>query len=453
MSKIVLRDPQVRVLEKVREKFDKEGVKHLLMVASTGFGKTVCFSYIADCAAALGNTTFIFVHRKELVRQTSRSLTNNGIPHGIIAAGYPVVDQPIQVCSIQTFVRRYKQFNPPDLMVIDECHRSISKQYETVMKWANDSYRLGVTATPDRADGKGFTEYYETYVEADDIRTLIKDGWLVQPTIYAPPLEGLDLSASKMKNGDFDQEFDALLLDHKVITGSALEHYKKYLPDHPPTVVFCATVQHAHNVAAQFSEGGVPSEAIDGSMDDDQRAEILGRLESGEIRCLMSCNLVSEGFDLPAIRAAIMLRRIGPRCISLFMQQVGRILRPFPGKTDAFLFDHVENCKRHMKAVQSFYHEEHKIDWGPSFRGRQKGEREAFVGELETCPMCYCKFPPAPECPACGHVLKVRGIGGGGLEIEEVEGELVRLDPAVLTFKATGSNGRQKQVIKKLERA
>ena len=458
MSNIILRPNQDELIGKIRFHYGSDPpVKRVMAVASTGFGKTICFSYIAENAAALGNTVYICVHKKELIRQTSESLTANGILHGVIAAGYPLIDQPIQVCSQQTLIRRLNRVVQPDLLIIDEAHRCMSPTYVQIMDWADraGSYRLGVTATPHRADGQGFTKYYDVMIEADPLSKLIEDGWLVRPTFLAPEIKELDLSGGRIgRDGDFDQDIDEILLDKKEITGDAVEQFKKHCPHLPRTIVFCATVKHAHNAAAQFTENGIPSSGIDGSMDDDQRAEIVRQFEAGQITCLMSCNLVSEGFNLPAVECAIFLRRVGPKCIDMIMQMIGRTMRPLPGKTHAYILDHVENWKRHTKAILHI-DKGVPMDWRESFEGRKKRTREETGGvDLVRCPKCFLLNVPVPKCENCGFNFEEekKAGGGGKTELKEVAGELVPLDLAPL-LNLPQKKKRREPLVQKLERA
>ena len=291
---IKLRDYQERFITKIRGAFSL-GLMAVMAVASTGAGKTICFSYIADGAQQLVNTTFIVVHRKQLVRQTSKSLSKNGIEHGVIAAKYKEEDKPIQVCSMQTLVNRLHLYRAPTLLVIDEAHHATSKTYKKILAWAKagGSRILGVTATPSRTDGQGFDNDFDTMVECDDIEYLIKEGWLVEPTVYAPPVDGQQIDTSELhvqNNGDYAQQEMLDLIDKPVITGSAVENYQKVLPHLPPTVVFCISVDHAEHVAQEFRDAGIPAKSIDGSMNDEQREQIVYELETGVIRVLTSCD-------------------------------------------------------------------------------------------------------------------------------------------------------------------
>jgi superfamily II DNA or RNA helicase len=337
----------------------------------------------------------------------------------------------------------------------------MAKNYLKVIRWAQqaDTIILGVTATPCRADQQSFRyatdpdtkELYEVFqvmVECDDIGTLINDGWLVRPSVYAPEIKGITDTPGRLVDGEFILKELAELRDKPQITGDAIEHYKKYCPSRPPTIVFCVSVAHAQHCAMEFTQAGIPSESIDGSMDDDQRAAIIGRVESGRTVCLMSCDLVSEGFDLPAMSCAIMLRDIGPKSLSLFMQQVGRILRPSPGKTEAILLDHVENWIRHGFV-------EEKRDWFETFNGTKKRAPKSKGATLSRCPKCFSVFPPVPKCPACGHDLRPPAGEGGGREIETADGELVKLNTAeILNLRSAAPiTGRRKTLIQKLERA
>jgi superfamily II DNA or RNA helicase len=439
---IILRSYQDQFIQLIRDAF-AEGHNSVMAVLPTGGGKTICFSYIAANAATKGNTTFILVHRKELVRQTSRSLSRNGIAHGVIAAGYPLTDLPIQVCSVQTLVRKTHLFNQPDLIITDEGHRSTGQTYGMIYRWAPDAAKLAVTATPIRTDGRGFDGHYTILVQGDGPGDLMNAGWLSKPVMYAPPIPEIDLSSVHHLAGDYNRSELDEAMDKQTITGSAVEHYKKLLPNSPPTVAFCVSIKHAEHVAAEFRANGISAESIDGSMDDNQREAILGRLASGETKILTSCDLISEGFDLPAIACAILLRPT--KSLALYLQQCGRALRPSADKAETLILDHVQNWKTHGLI-------EEPRQW--TLEGRTKKSKKEKGANLATCPKCYSVFPPAPICPACGENLKPEGAGNGR-EIEEVDGELVKLDTAaILTFRATGANGgRKKQVITKLQRA
>jgi len=446
---IVLRPRQDKFISDIREAF-AEGHQRVLAVAPTSFGKTKCFSYIAQNAASLGNRVFICVHRRELIRQTARSMRDDGIKFGVIAAGYPELNYPIQLCSIQTLVRRLPRYRVPDLIIWDESHRIIGAVADAILEWGANAHLLGVTATPIRLDGRGFDHIFSKMVLGPDVPTLIQDNidkpgtGLSKPVLYAPPIESIDVSGVKTdSNGELNQVQLGETMHKREIYGSAVEHYQRLLPHHPPTVAFCAGIKNAELMAAEFKKNDIASESIDGSMDDWTREQIIERLKNGTTKVLTSCDLISEGFDLPAIQCAILLRPT--KSLALYIQQCGRAIRPAPGKVETIILDHVNNWRVHGLI-------EEKREW--TLEGRKKKRTAPKADTLTTCPACFRCFPPADSCPACGHVLRGAG-GGGGREIKEVDGELVRIDPAALIQPVVEmpKKGRRGIVVRRLERA
>jgi superfamily II DNA or RNA helicase len=169
-------------------------------------------------------------------------------------------------------------------------------------------------------------------------------------------------------------------------------------------------------VADQFNAAGYRAATIDGTMDREARREVVRALGDGRLHVLTSCEIINEGFDLPLVTAAILLRPT--KSLGLHLQQIGRVLRPAPGKTKAIILDHVGNLSRHGFA-------EDVRDW--TLEGRKKKKRKASDEEeiqQRQCPDCYCCHPPAPVCPECGYEYPRKER-----EIEQAEGELVQIDP------------------------
>lgn len=379
---------------------------------------------MAENARLAGNRTFILVHRQELIKQTSRALAEQGIPHGIIAPGYPEIDLPIQIASVQTLVRRIDRYRVPEFIIIDECHHALAVSYQKIIAWAQGAYVLGVTATPQRLDGRGFAGTFQDMVIAPSVQWLIDQGWLSTPILYAPPVPDLDLSKVHTRMGDFVREELESAMDKPTITGNAVEHYRKLLPSSPPTVAFCVSVAHAQHVAEEFRRSGITAESIDGSLSDELRASILHRLDTGDTRVVTSCDLISEGFDLPKIACAILMRPT--QSLSIYLQQVGRALRTSKDKTETYILDMVESWRRHGLVQE-------ERDWSLD-SGRKKRDKKD-VAELISCPKCYSVFSPTLICPKCGHKFESKRLSGeGGRSVQEVDGELVRIDESTAKF-------------------
>lgn len=410
---IQLRDYQQDGVTDIRDAY-RSGKRSPLFVAPTGSGKTVLFAFIANGTSRKGNSVLILVHRQELVDQTCRTLRAFGVPHGVVAAGRtPDRTHAVQVASVQTLVRRLAQYRP-DLIIIDEAHHGTAGSWRKVLDAYPHARVLGVTATPERLDGRGLGEVFDALVMGPQVRDLIRNGHLAPPLYFAPP-QSADFSSIHIRGGDFAQDELAKVMDKASITGDAVEHYRRICQG-APAVAFCASVAHAQHVAEQFAAAGYRAGTIDGNMEREERRDIVRALGDGRLNVLTSCEIINEGFDLPIVVAAILLRPT--MSLGLHLQQIGRVLRPAPGKTRAIILDHVGNLARHGLA-------EDTREWSLEGR-RKKGKRKADEPEVEVfqCPNCYCCHAPAPECPQCGHIYEKKQRQ----ELKQKDGTLEMID-------------------------
>jgi superfamily II DNA or RNA helicase len=300
-------------------------------------------------------------------------------------------------------------------LLVHNCHHASAGSWLKVIAANPQARILGFTATPERLDGKGLGSVFDEMILGPQVAWLIENGHLCKPRYFAPPVVA-DLSRLHMRGGDFAKEDLAAVMDSKMIIGDAVDHYRRICPG-APAIAFCVSVDHAKHTAAQFQEAGFRAATIDGSMDREARRDIVAALADGRIHVMTSCEIVSEGFDIPLVTAAILLRPTAS--LGLHLQQIGRVLRPAPGKDRAVILDHVGNCGRHGYA-------ETEREW--SLEGRAKGKRakqESSV-EMRQCPSCYLCHEPAPVCPECGHVYEIQRR-----ELETVAGELVEIDPEI----------------------
>jgi superfamily II DNA or RNA helicase len=339
-------------------------------------------------------------------------LTGFGVPHGMIAPGY-MGDRrrPVQVASVFTLVRRLDRYEAPDLIIVDEAHHAISEStWGRVITAFPKAKLLGVTATPIRLSGEGLGDLFETMVQGPTMRELIELGALSPYRLFAPA--GVDLSGVHTRMGDFVRGELAAAVDKPSITGDAVKHYQKLAPGRR-AVAFCVSVEHAVHVAEQFRAAGISAQAIDGGMDRTLRASVLSEFSKGRIQVLASCDLISEGFDVPAIEAAILLRPT--QSLGLYLQQVGRALRTFPGKTEAVILDHAGNVKRHGLPDEDRVW---SLDGSPKRKGAQRSEVP-----VKTCGACFATVASAATHCACGFEFPVIKR-----EVEHVEGELQEVD-------------------------
>jgi DNA repair protein RadD len=433
-----LRDYQQTDVDRLRGAF-KRGRRSVLYCLPTGGGKTVVFSAITELAQAKSPTesaeVFILVHRQELLRQASKALDDAGIRHGWIASGHIETSDPIQIASVQTLARRLVagKWNPK-LIIVDEGHHATAGQWAKVLAFFPNARILGVTATPRRLDGKGLGEVYEELIEGPTISELIERGYLAPPVVYAPPMQ-FDTRELKKTGGDFTRKSANEAVDKPKITGDAVAHYRKFL-DGKPAIAFCCTRKHAEHVAESFREAGYLSESVDGTLDAEVRKQRIADLGNGKLHVLTSCEIISEGTDIPVVAGALLLRPTAS--VSLFLQQVGRALRLFPGKTRAIILDHVGNWERHGLPTAD---REWSLD-GAVRRG--KGKPKEVVPCVQ-CKKCFCTHEPAPECPECGFVYPIHDRTP-----MQVAGELQEIDEAAVAKKHARQEVGKAQTLEEL---
>lgn len=391
---VTLRDYQAQASAAIRRAFSN-GSRAVLLVMPTGAGKTVLFTHIAASAYAKGKRILLLAHRRELVGQISRALHNWQVPHGVIAAGTGETGQPVQVASIPTLARRlYPGKYQFDLVVIDEAHHAVEGSgLGAILAELATAKCLGVTATPCRLDGKGLGVsaggYFDALVTGPTVLELIDAGYLAPPVVYAPP-ETVNLDGLKVQRGDYlVRELEAAM-DTAPLTGDAVDHYTRICAG-APALAFCVTVAHAEHVAAQFQAAGYSAAALSGDTPDDARDRMIQDLGHGRLQVLTSCNVVSEGTDIPVVSAAILLRPTAS--YGLAMQQMGRVLRIHPGKDKAIILDHAGNTRRHGLPTEPQL-------W--TLNGRKKKEWKFGESRVKDCPQCGAALAlNARICPEC----------------------------------------------------
>lgn len=410
---IHLRPYQQAMIDGARDAY-RQGHRAVLFNLPTGGGKTITASTVVHGAAQKRNATWWLAHRRELVDQASKTFHSLGIPHGTVQAGH--VSDPgalVQVASVQTIARRLDDLPEPDLIVFDETHHIGAASWDAIFHRFPRARILGLTATPWRLDGQGLGRWYSDMVTGPTTEDLIEEGSLSPFRLFAPAMP--DLSGVGTQAGDFKRGALAKAMDKPAIVGDAIGHYNR-LCSGKRAVVFAAGVENSQNIAAQFRHAGVPAEHVDGSMSAFERDAAVERFRRGETLILSNADLFGEGFDVPAIEAAILLRPT--KSLSLYLQQVGRALRPFEGKAEAIILDHAGNSLTHGLP-------DDVREWSLEDREKRRKAEKAEVA-IRQCTECFFVYRPAPKCPQCGHVVEVRAR-----EIEQVEGTLeeVRRDP------------------------
>ena len=397
-----LRPYQKESIQKIRQKFIK-GKKKILLVAPTGSGKTVIASEMIR-RVLVGNKKCLFVaHRRELIMQASSKLHDFGVNHGVIMADKsPNPHANVQVVSIQTFVSRIdkKTFIKPDADVIflDEAHRSTSESFTNLLKEYKNAFIIGLTATPCRQDGRGLGDVYDDIVECSSIHDLVQQGFLVPSRVVAPTLP--DLKGVKITAGDYNPKQLDKKMNQAKLVGDIVTHWKKWAYERP-TVVFATSIAHSKYIAKIFRDNGVPASHVDGEMKEIEREQALTSLKENKIKIISCCQLLSEGWDCPPVSCVILARPT--KSLGLFLQMVGRTLRPYKNKKDCLGIDH-------SGAVYSHGFPDEPRTWKLT-QTKRSNRKPKFALSIEkqpyTCIQCQTVYKPsknAPECPMCLHV-------------------------------------------------
>jgi DNA repair protein RadD len=389
-----LRDYQVDVDANVRAAFSN-GARRVLAVAPTGSGKTVLFAHVVDGAARKGRRVLILAHRAEILEQIGGALARHGLDHGLIAPGADKSGQAVQVASIATIARRLEHWRDAfDLVVVDEAHHAISDSWRRVLDAMPSAKIIGVTATPERLDGRGLGDIFDEMVLGPTVARLIAEGHLAPFTIFAPDAAP-DLSGVRIRAGDYAVE-DLRDAMGGVVVSSAVEEYGRLCPG-VPAVVFCVDIDHSKAVAAAFRASGVRAAHVDGETPAQERRAAVEALGRGEIDVLCNVALFGEGVDVPGIGAAILLRPT--QSVALYLQQVGRALRPAPNKARAIVLDFAGNSIAHglPDAPRAW-----------SLEARRRRDRAKDMGSpVRRCVECGAVNPRAVlECVECGADLR-----------------------------------------------
>jgi superfamily II DNA or RNA helicase len=405
---ILLRDYQEAAKQAVRASMRKH--RRVLLCLPTRGGKTVIFSSIAEGAASRGKSVYIRAHRIEIIEQISATLKAFGVQHGVVAPGHRETTCPVQVGMVQTLKNRAYRLPAPDLLITDEAHHRPAGSYDV---W-NDVFELGVTATPGRLDGEPLGAFYDDLVFGPTMKELQSRGFLARYRYFCPPPTA-DFSGLKKRAGDYAKDQLSELMSRRAIVGDAEQHYRRLL-NGKPTIGFCCDVKSAFATAEYFRSAGWNAAAVDGSMDAVERRRRIGAVGTGELNALFSCDVVSEGVDLPALYGAILLRKTAS--IVIQQQQVGRPLNPTKDGAPVFILDHVNNVAEHGLP-------DAERNWSLS-----SAPVRPQASAVRQCPACYLCTSPVAKCPSCGYDFVAAAKANARRSLEQVAGDLQEVGAA-----------------------
>lgn len=350
-AQIRLRDYQTDAIQSVWDAH-RGGMQRPAVVLPTGAGKTVIFSAMAQEWAAGPHGTgrsMVLVHRDELADQALAKL-RNAAPHlrvGKVKAQDNDVDADVVVASVQTLARpsrrkvlelsQHRDPGPLGLIITDECHHAAARSYQDVYDSFPHARHVGFTATLERGDGVGLGSVWDDVVYSRSILWMIKQGHLVQPRGFNEDLRGLDLGTVKRSRGDFQANDLGEAMEDAGLSDALPPLWKEHAGGRP-TIVFTPTVATAESVAASFSlVHGVPAAVVSGATPREERRKAYEDFRLGRIKVLVNCMVLTEGFDAPWASCVIIARPTQSR--PLYVQMVGRVLRPWGDKSDAIVIN------------------------------------------------------------------------------------------------------------------
>ena len=319
-------------------------------------------------------------HRVELLDQSISKLEHAGITDvRLIRANIDTGTQasPIAVASVPTLASKHWRDRLPraDLVILDECHHAPAKTWAAIAGNYAHAHLLGLTATPQRADGKPLGDIFDGIVVGSTIKELTELGHLVPCRVWAPP--------NVLDTGELAVSPARAYLDH----GNGER-----------AVVFCVTVEHAEAVVEEFLQHGITAAVVHGGLSGQIRRDRLAQLRSGELRVVVAVHVLTEGWDAPEVSVCILARR--PQHPGLFLQIVGRVLRPSADKTHSTLLDLCGASLAHgMPDIERQY----------SLDGKAISAVDRDL--IRQCPSCGGVFRAGPAaCPVCGVVMPSRPI-------------------------------------------
>jgi superfamily II DNA or RNA helicase len=340
---------------------------NVMAVMPTGAGKTVALS---DIVRKQKENVCVIAHRVELVTQLSSALAQEGVLHHIIAPNstrtacriehrrqfrreFLDCKSSVTVASVDTLNARgydaaHKAKNV-ELWIIDEAAHVVSgnKWAEAVGLFRN-ARGLGVTATPVRGDGKALGRdadgVFDTMVVGPSVSELIADSWLAQYKIVSQPSD-IDVSAVRVTPmGDFDMRALRERAKESQIVGDIVGNYMRFA-NGKRGLTFATDVATAETIARRFNRRGIPARCLHAETPPRERQNAMYAFRAGDILQIVNVDLFGEGLDVPGVEVVSLARPT--LSLGLHLQQVGRAMRPAPGKRHALIIDHVNNWCRH----------------------------------------------------------------------------------------------------------
>ena len=382
----ILRDYQREMLERLQEAW--KTCRSVMVQMPTGTGKSFL---MAEVIKSLQFTVYslqpshpvlVVAHRIELIEQISQTLERFGIEHGVIDRTTVDIESVTQkhqvvVASIQTLSRRVGPDNPDfspftfhfSLIIVDEAHHAVAGSYRWMWeKWPEARF-LGLTATPCRLSGKGFTDLFDVLLQSESIQGFIDKGWLsdfeyVSVTPENWMLERIHGLKKRGVDGDYQVKEMATVMDSPESIRHLYQSYEEFVKG-KKGIVYAINREHARHIAEYYTLKGVRCAVIDSNTPGEERSHSVEAYRLNRLDVLINVDIFSEGFDCPEVEFIQLARPT--LSLSKYLQQVGRGMRVSEGKDCVLILDNVG-------LYQTFGLPTDRRDWRMMFHGRMAGK-------------------------------------------------------------------------------
>ena len=337
---IELRDYQqeaTKNLQKMRE----DGKTIALLYHETGVGKTIT---AATDAKAVGGRTLFLVNALKLASQAQETFAKvwPEATLGEYTGSQKDMTQTVIFATVQSISKDLEKFSPTDFdyLIVDECHHAAANTYQKIFTYFHPKFILGLTATPERSDGEDMLELFQNVAHKMDLKTAVERGILVpiRCVRVKTNIDLTDVRINGIKYNSQDLESKLFIPERNQLI---VDTYLRYV-NGKKTVIFCASVDHAAEIAKLLRDNGVKAEAVSGRDRVEVREKILKDYETGSTNVLCACDLLNEGWDSPHTTVLFMARPTMSKTI--YLQQLGRGTRRCPGKEDLLVVDFVDNA-------------------------------------------------------------------------------------------------------------
>lgn len=377
----------------------------------TGAGKTRIAAEITKSALAKGNRVCFTVPTITLIDQTVEAFESEGIfDLGVIQANHPRTHygMPVQVASVQTLSRRF--FPDTEIVIVDECHL----RFDLITDWMvarPEVMFIGLSATP---WSKGMADHWQRLITPVRMQELINAGFLSPFRVFAPSHP--DLASVGTVRGDYHEGQLADVMGKMQLVADVVETWLR-LGENRATLVFAVNRAHARQLQRQFAQSGISMGYCDAFVDRVERHLLFAAMARGEIAGIVNVGTLTTGFDAD-IRCIVMARPTKSEI--LFVQSIGRGLRPADGKADCIILDHADNHAR-----LGFVTDIHYASLLGKSDKRATSRKDRGEPMPKECPSCGTLMPPkVGACPSCGFKPERQS------DIEVQDGELLELRPA-----------------------